>query len=57
MCKPEVYQNLLIKLPETSAALNYLQSHYQSILQEESHTIDLLSIQIDKFKMNTRLVL
>ena len=38
-------------LEETQLGLELTRSSYQSILQEESHTIALLSIQIDKYKI------
>ena len=36
-------------IEETKLGLELARASYQSILQEESHTIDLLSIQIDKY--------
>ena len=40
----------LLYLEETYLGLELVSQSYQWILQEESHTIDLLSIQIDKYK-------
>ena len=37
-------------IEETQLGLELASTSYQSILQEESHTIDLLSIQIDKYE-------
>ena len=37
-------------LGETQLGLELASTSYQSILHEQSHTIDLLSIQIDKYK-------
>ena len=41
---------VLISQKKPSQALELTSASYQSTLHEESHTIDLLSIQIDKYK-------
>ena len=48
---------MLFYLEETYLGLELESQSYQRILQAETHTIDLLSIQIDKYETKYQIVL